>query len=174
MFANDVYWFYRRAKVFTAFTPRFTSSTKPIPRFAEVQMYIVVRFAAVSVVSDSVGSLRELKIIRLRRQGEAVVGVQIWFAVLGRDFHVEVMHDVGEEQKQWGTRQQFTRTASLALKHEIISFTIVLVISIIVRAQCAGRAFALRTPSQSVKFAHDTKRQTMAKILAISRRLKLT
>lgn len=97
-FANGVYWFY--AVKVLLLRARFTSSTKSCP-FAEVQMYRHVFVLVTWRSSSRLGSpSRQLEVIRFRRQGETVIAVQVRLAVLGRDLHVEIMYDIGEEQEQ--------------------------------------------------------------------------
>lgn len=96
--AIGVYWFYS-VKVLLL-RARILRVRRNGALFAEVQMYRHVLARVTWRSSSRSGSPRQPEVVRLRRYGETVVAVQVRFAVLGRDLHVEVMHDVDEEQEQ--------------------------------------------------------------------------
>jgi len=65
-------------------------------------------------IVPAIRSSRELEVVRFRRHGETIVTVQVRLTVLGRDLHVKIMYDVGEEEEQRGARYLLAQTASLA------------------------------------------------------------
>lgn len=98
-----------------AFTRAFYEFDEIVPLRGSPNAPSCVRAGHVAIVPVAFGSPpREPEVVRLRRQGEAVVAVQVRPLVLGRELHVEVMDDVGEEQEQRGARQLLAEAASLA------------------------------------------------------------